>query len=116
MSFLANAIRSARQKRAWTQTELAQKLAVSQGTVSFWENGVETPALARQVQLIELIPEILHALAEQELALIDRIQALERQVFDGKCACDNCSCTPETAYTPISRAVREQKTQSEKSA
>ena len=109
MSFLANAIQSARRSRGWSQLELAEQLGVSQSAISFWENGVEVPSLEHQVHLVELMPEILYALASQELALIDRIQALERQVFDGKCACTDCNCSSEAAFTPISaRAGREE--------
>ena len=79
MQTLANAIRASREKRQWTQGELATRLNVTQGTISFWENGVEVPALDHQVQLIETMPEILMALAAQELSLLDRVQALERE-------------------------------------
>lgn len=81
MSFLSNAIRVAREKRRWTQMDLAAKLSVSQGTISFWENGVEIPSLNHQLQLIELMPDILMALAFQELNLLDRVQSLERIVL-----------------------------------
>ncbi len=41
-----------------------------------------------------------------ELALLDRIQSLERSVFDGRCGCQDCNCTPDTPPTPISHAGR----------
>lgn len=106
MRFLANAIRVARQKRSWTQKDLADRLKVTQGTISFWENGVEFPSLAHQVRLIETMPDILTAITIQELNLLDRVQALERIVFDGKCGCEGCDCSSETAVTSISDAVR----------
>ena len=102
MSFLANAIQSARRSHGWSQAELAERVGVSQSAISFWENGVETPVVVHQVRLIELMPEILHALASQELTLMDRIQALERQLFGGKCACTDCNCSSEAGFTPIS--------------
>lgn len=105
MGFLTNAIRVAREKRRWTQTDLARKLSVTQGTISFWENGVELPSLAHQVQLVEVMPDILTALAIQELNLLDRVQTLERIVFDGKCGCQGCDCSVETPVTPISSAA-----------
>ena len=105
MSFLANAIRVARGKHGWTQIDLANRLGVTQGTISFWENGVEIPSLSHQVRLIEVMPDILTAIAIQELNLLDRVQALERVVFNGKCGCDGCSCSAETAVTPISSVV-----------
>lgn len=104
MSFLANAIRVAREKRRWTQTDLAARLDVSQGTVSFWENGKEIPSLTHQLQLIEQMPDILTALAFQELHLLDRVQSLERIVFNGKCGCRGCGCSDDTPVTPISSA------------
>jgi transcriptional regulator with XRE-family HTH domain len=107
MSFLANAVRVAREKRNWTQVDLAGRLAVSQGTVSFWENGKEMPSLSHQLQLIELMPDILTALAFQELHLLDRIQSLERVVFNGKCGCEGCGCSDDTPVKTISSAVRD---------
>ena len=105
MSFLANAIRVAREKRRWTQVDLANYLEVTQSTISFWENGVEIPSLSHQVRLIEVMPDILTAITIQELNLLDRVQALERVVFNGKCGCDGCSCSAETPVTPISSVV-----------
>lgn len=105
MQTLANAIRASREKREWTQGELAARLNVTQGTVSFWENGVEVPSLDHQVRLIEAMPEILTAMAAQELSLLDRIQALERVVFSGKCGCEGCNCSSETSVTPVSSAA-----------
>ncbi len=106
MQTLANAIRVAREHRQWTQGELAARLNVTQGTISFWENSVEAPALDHQVQLIETMPEILAALAAQELSLLDRVQALERIVFSGKCGCEGCTCSSETPVTSVSSAAR----------
>lgn len=102
MSFLANAIRVAREKRSWTQNDLALKVQVTQGTISFWENNVEMPSLVHQLHLIELMPDILTALAFQELNLLDRIQTLERVIFNGKCGCQGCECKDDTPVTPIS--------------
>jgi transcriptional regulator with XRE-family HTH domain len=101
MGFLSRAIRQAREGRQWSQSELANRLEVSQATISFWENGVEEPTLSNFVQLIETMPEILKALSEQELALLDRLQQLERLVFNGSCGCSGCDCTAES---PVVRA------------
>lgn len=95
----------AREKRGWTQQELADRLQVTQSAVSFWENGVEVPSLPHQVGLIEMMPDILTALAIRELALLDRLQTLERAVFGGKCGCEGCGCSAETPIRPISSAV-----------
>ncbi len=104
MKSFAQAVRTARSKRGWTQGELARQLRVTQGTISFWENGLISPSLEHKVRLVQAMPEILSALAAQELALLDRIQALERSVFDGRCGCKDCTCTPETLVIPISQA------------
>jgi len=89
---LPEAIRQARRRRDWTQTELAQQLGVSQGTISFWERGIEAPSLEHQVQLVILLPEILEQLARQEMDLLSRLYQLERALSGGKCSCQNCSC------------------------
>ncbi len=110
MSALANAIRVARERRGLTQGELGAVLKVTQGTVSFWENSIELPSLDHQVRLVEAMPEILTALAIQELHLLDRIQALERVVFSGKCGCEGCNCSAETPVTPVSAAAQHRAT------
>ena len=104
MGFMTQALRAARKKRGWTQEDLAAKLDVTQSTISFWENGVELPSLEHQVQLVELMPDILTGMAMQELNLLDRLQSLERAVFDGKCGCEGCNCSSETPLRPISSA------------
>ncbi len=88
---LPKAILNARRKREWTQLQLAQHLRVSQGTISFWEHGVETPSLEHQVRLVTLLPEIFACLAEQEAGLLARLYHLERTV--SKCHCHTCGCT-----------------------
>ena len=107
MQFLPRAIRVARKKRGWTQKELARRLGVTQSTISFWENAVEIPALHHQVRLVEKMPDIMTALAMQELNLLDRLQTLERAVFDGKCGCEGCDCSADTPIRPISSAVND---------
>ncbi|HUF38218.1 MAG TPA: helix-turn-helix transcriptional regulator [Anaerolineales bacterium] len=92
-SFLfPKAIRSARDRRKWTQVELAGRLGVTQGTVSFWERGIESPSLEHQVKLVTLMPEIFEDLAEQETVILSRLYQLERAVYSGKCSCSGCGC------------------------
>jgi transcriptional regulator with XRE-family HTH domain len=86
------AIRSAREKRQWTQAELAQRMEVSQSTISFWERGLEKPTLEHQVKLVTLMPEVFERLAEQELDFLNRLYQLERAVHGGKCRCQECGC------------------------
>lgn len=88
---LCRAIRQARQERGWTQIELARRMEVSQGTISFWERGVETPSLAHQIKLVTLLPEIFEQLTKQQTELLARLYQLERTL--GKCSCQGCGCT-----------------------
>ena len=89
---LPQAIRHARQKRRWTQIDLAQQLNVSQGTISFWERGIESPSLEHLIALVTLLPEIFEQLARQEAQLLARLYKLERVVNSGKCNCRGCGC------------------------
>ena len=90
---LPKAIREARQKRKWTQTELAKRLQVSQGTISFWERSIETPSLDHLVELVKLMPEIFEKLAQQEANILARLYQLEHVVYEGKCSCQGCGCS-----------------------
>ncbi len=89
---LPSAIREAREAHIWTQTELAKKMAVSQGTVSFWERGIETPTLTHLVALAGLMPELFEHLAKHENELLARVYHLERELNNGKCRCVGCGC------------------------
>jgi transcriptional regulator with XRE-family HTH domain len=91
--FLPRAIRQARAKRYWTQAELAQRVGVSQGTVSFWERGIESPSLEHRIQLVMLMPEIFEQLAKQETDVLARLYRLERAIYGGKCSCQGCGCS-----------------------
>ena len=44
-----------RKSKGWTQSELAEKLQVSQQAVSEWEAGNKTPPVKRAKQLAELL-------------------------------------------------------------
>jgi transcriptional regulator with XRE-family HTH domain len=90
---LPRAIRNARRQHRWTQAELAQRLGVSQSTISFWERGIETPSLEHQVQLVTLLPEIFEQLAEKEMDILSRLYQLERAVYGRKCSCRGCGCS-----------------------
>ena len=92
---LPKAIRQARESHEWTQHELAQKMQVSQGTVSFWERGVESPTLEHIIDLVQLMPGVIGALAQQEGELLARVYQLERTLNDGKCRCKGCRCSGE---------------------
>ena len=89
---LPGAIREAREAHAWTQSELAKRMTVSQGTVSFWERGIETPTLAHLVTLTALLPALFEHLARHENELLARVYRLERELNNGKCRCVGCAC------------------------
>lgn len=89
---LAATIRNARRNHALTQKDLAERVGVSQGTISFWENGVEAPTLEHLIRLALELPDVLESFQGRERELLQRVLRLERELFDGKCACKNCSC------------------------
>lgn len=95
----AQAIRAARLKHGLTQEELATRVGVSQGTISFWENDVETPKLEHVIALAVELPEIIEGFVGRERELLQRVLRLERELFAGRCACQGCTCSPETNLT-----------------
>src|SRR5687767_12237563 len=94
---IPHALRAARLERSLTQGELAARLGVSQGTISFWENGAETPTVEHLIILALELPEIVESFDGRERELLQRVLRLERAVFDGRCACEGCRCGEETA-------------------
>jgi CO dehydrogenase maturation factor len=104
---LAQAIRGARLAREMTQGELASRVGVSQGTISFWENGVESPSLEHIISLALELPELVEQFPERERQLLQRILRLERELFAGRCACKGCTCGQDDADDRISRNGKE---------
>lgn len=92
---MARALRAARWQRRMSQGALAQRLGVSQPTVSFWERGVETPSVENLIALVAEFPEVLGSIDERERELLRRLLRVERHLFDGRCACVDCSCQPQ---------------------
>ena len=92
---LARVIRAARMERTLTQGELATRIGVSQGTISFWEHGVEVPTVEHVLILALELPAIVEHFNERERALFQRVLRLERELFAGRCACTGCSCTSQ---------------------
>ncbi len=93
-SALPRAIRTARTKRELTQGELAARIGVSQGTISFWESGTETPRVEHLIALTLELPEIIDSFAGRERELLQRVLRIERELFAGRCACKGCTCEP----------------------
>ncbi len=86
------AIRLARTERGLTQGELAARVGVSQSTISFWENGTETPTVEHLIVLALELPRVVESFDGRERELLQRVLRLERSLFDGRCACAGCSC------------------------
>ena len=91
-SVLPHAIRSARTQRGLTQEALAARVGVSQGTISFWESGVEMPRVEHLVALTLELPEIVDSFSGRERELLQRMVRIERELFAGRCACKGCTC------------------------
>ena len=91
-SSLPKAIRAARLAHELTQGELAARIGVSQGTISFWENGAETPTVEHVIALALELPAVIESFDERERALLQRVLRLERELFRGRCACSACRC------------------------
>jgi transcriptional regulator with XRE-family HTH domain len=92
---LPQAIRAARTERSLTQGELATRIGVSQGTISFWENGTESPTVEHLIALALELPNLIESFEGRERDLLQRVLRLERDLFAGRCACAGCSCTPQ---------------------
>jgi transcriptional regulator with XRE-family HTH domain len=78
---LGTSIREARVRRGISQTELAERVGVSQSAVSFWENGVEPPRFENLLKLAQELPELAAAFDDHGLRLLRRTEALERQLL-----------------------------------
>ena len=52
---LGTTLRRARRARAWTQTDLANRAGMRQGTVSHVENGLETVKLSTIMNLLRVL-------------------------------------------------------------
>lgn len=89
---IPHSIKAARLERGLTQGELATRLGVSQGTISFWENGTETPTVEHLIVLALELPEVIESIDGRERDLLQRVLRLEREIFDGRCACAGCQC------------------------
>jgi transcriptional regulator with XRE-family HTH domain len=95
MSSLGSAIRNARVRADLSQGEVARRLGISQGTISFWEHDVETPTLDNLIKLLAEFPDLLGDIRVHRVEAIRQLRQIERALFDGQCACGNCSCSTE---------------------
>jgi len=94
---LSDAIHHARASRGLSQAELASFVGVTQGTISFWEQGKETPSFVHMLKLLLCLPELRGSLPAEQVDLLARV---ERALFADRCTCDDCSChTPDISIT-----------------
>jgi transcriptional regulator with XRE-family HTH domain len=100
MSALGHALRSARTRARLSQNELASRLGVSQGTISFWERGVEEPTLDNLAILLAQLPEMAQDLQARHYSKFRQLRQIERVLFNGRCACANCNCLPTEQVAP----------------
>jgi Zn-dependent peptidase ImmA (M78 family)/DNA-binding XRE family transcriptional regulator len=54
-TWVAGAIREAREQRGWPQAELARRLEVTQTAVSYWESGKRSPGVDDLLELAEVL-------------------------------------------------------------
>lgn len=103
MSSLGSCIRQARLRADLPQEDFAARLGVSQGTISFWERDIETPTLDNLVKLLAEFPDLLGDIRVHRNEVIQQLRQIERALFNGQCACENCGCND----TPLSLRERE---------
>lgn len=94
---LPEAIRAARRKQGWTQVELAAHLAVDQSVISRWERGLERPRPAHVIDLLLVFPALLLSLDPDEVRRLQELTRIERELFNGGCACRDCTCATDAA-------------------
>lgn len=100
---LGAGIRRARLARGLTQAALAAHVGVTQGAVSSWEQGLESPSFTHTLKLFLHLPELRASLPAEQVNLLSRV---ERAIFADRCTCEDCSChTPDQAL-PVAAAIR----------
>lgn len=75
-STLGRCLKQWRAVQRCKQSHVAEKLGVSQGTVSRWENGVQTPNSDERSKLLSLLSARLSSAADRQLARLVRTSAL----------------------------------------
>lgn len=95
MSSFGARVRAVRRRAALSQGEFAARVGVSQGTISFWEHDVELPSLDHLLKLLTEFPELLDAVRTYNYPMLVQLRRVERIVFNGKCACENCTCATQ---------------------
>ncbi len=98
-----DAIYHARTARGLSQADLAAQIGVTQGTISFWEQGKETPSFVHMLKLLLCLPELRGSLPAEQLDLLARV---ERALFADRCTCGDCSCHTLDLSVPASTSSR----------
>jgi len=88
----AIAIRNARLRADLSQEDTATRMGITQGTISFWERDVETPTLDNLIKLLAQFHDLLGDIRVHQQEVIKQLRQIERALFDGQCACENCGC------------------------
>ena len=94
---LGDSIRRARLARGITQVDLAAQVGVTQGAISSWEQGTETPSFVHMLKLLLNLPELRASLPAEQVDLLTRV---ERTMFADQCTCGDCSCHAPDVRTP----------------
>lgn len=97
---LNDMIRHARLARGWTQAALAESVGVTQGAISSWEQGGETPSFIHMLKLLLHLPELRASLPPTQVELLVRV---ERAMFADHCTCGDCSCHTPDLTAPVNR-------------
>jgi transcriptional regulator with XRE-family HTH domain len=99
-----SAIYQARSARGLSQSDLAARIGVTQGTISFLEQGKETPSFVHMLKLLLCLPELRGSLPQEQVELLVRV---ERALFADQCTCGDCSChTPDLSISGATRSDR----------
>ena len=73
--------------------DLAARIGVTQGAISSWEQGTETPSFVHMLKLLLHLSELRASLPAEQVDLLTRV---ERAIFADRCTCGDCSChTPD---------------------
>ena len=94
---MGGSIRRARLARGMTQVDLAAQIGVTQGAISSWEQGGETPSFVHMLKLLLHLSDLRASLPAEQIDLLTRV---ERAIFADRCTCGDCSCHAPDVRTP----------------
>lgn len=103
----AEDIRTLREMRGWSKTDIAELIGVSRMTIFHWENGTFIPSGESQIRLKHYLLDIepnevfRNTRRKEKGSLLDEMDKLERNFKDAR-------ISSETEYGRIPEAVRKQ--------